>query len=121
MQGADQAAVADAATLAVAERLARRSAAKLALAEQNLEARDESGALRDVAAVTRAVRRASAVSKGDRIRVRRRQCADQSRAQLLMAKSAGLPLKRGSRVRRHNLMAAGAAPVVAAAFCTCWC
>jgi len=117
VQGADQAAVADAVMLAVAERLAPRFVAKPGTSgQQTLEVQGMN--LEHYAALLRLLEpfgvRLQSVD-GDRIVYRVNGSADQMRAQLSLAKLQELPADAPAPVAAPQPAVAGAAPVAAPA------
>ena len=113
VQGADQAAVADAVMLAVAERLAPRFVAKPgASGQQTLEVQGMT--LEHYAALLRLLEpfgvRLQSVD-GDRIVYRVNGSADQMRAQLSLAKLQELPAEAPAPVAAPQPVAGGATPV----------
>ncbi|MBP5944625.1 MULTISPECIES: DUF2066 domain-containing protein [unclassified Pseudomonas] len=117
VQGADQAAVADAVMLAVAQRLAPRFAAKPgASGQQTLEVQGMN--LERYAALLRLLEpfgvRLKSVD-GDRIVYRVNGSADQMRAQLSLAKLQELPAEAPAPVAAPQPAVAGSAPVAAPA------
>ena len=117
VQGADQAAIADAVMLAVAQRLAPRFAAKPgATGQQTLEVQGMN--LERYAALLRLLEpfgvRLQSVD-GDRIVYRVNGSADQMRAQLSLARLQELPAEAPTPVAAPQPVVAGAAPVAAPA------
>jgi hypothetical protein len=117
VQGADQAAIADAVMLAVAQRLAPRFAAKPgATGQQTLEVQGMN--LERYAALLRLLEpfgvRLQSVD-GDRIVYRVNGSADQMRAQLSLAKLQELPAEAPAPVAAPQPAVAGSAPVAAPA------